>query len=86
MHGFPDCIHVHGCFVCYILCFDTICNKDSSLVFKVMNGEFHFTPEESRRIKEDLIRRMRGELTEEEKKQKEETEKAANRFNIIWEL
>lgn len=51
-----------------------------------MNGEFHFTPEESKRIKEELIRRMRGELTEEEKKQKEETEKAAKRFDIIWEL
>lgn len=42
--------------------------------------------EEYKRIKEDLIRRMRGDLTEEEKKQKEETEKAAKRFNIIWEL
>ena len=29
---------------------------------------------------------MRGELTEEEKRQKEETEKAAKRFDIVWEL
>lgn len=42
--------------------------------------------EEYKPIKEDLIRRMRGELTEEEKKQKEETEKAAKLFDIVWEL
>lgn len=43
--------------------------------------------EEYKRIKEELYRRMmRGELTEEEKKQKEETEKAAKRFDIVWEL
>lgn len=42
--------------------------------------------EEYKRIKEELYRWMRGELTEEEKKQKEETEKAAKRFDIIWEL
>ncbi len=29
---------------------------------------------------------MRGELTEEEKKRKEETEKAAKLFDIVWEL
>ena len=29
---------------------------------------------------------MRGELTEEEKRQKEETEKAAKRFDNVWEL
>ena len=46
----------------------------------------YLSVEEYKRIKEDLIRRMRGDLNEEEKKQKEETEKAANRFNIIWEL
>ena len=51
-----------------------------------MVGEFHFTPEEAKRFREDFYRRMRGELTEEEKKQKEETEKAAKRFDIIWEL
>lgn len=44
----------------------------------------YLSVEEYKRIKEDLIRRMRGDLNEEEKKQKEETEKAANRFNIIW--
>lgn len=41
---------------------------------------------EYKSIKEELYRRMRGELTEEEKKQKEETEKAAKRFDIVWEL
>lgn len=39
-----------------------------------------------KRIKEELYRIMRGELTEEEKKQKEETEKAAKRFDIVWKL
>lgn len=42
--------------------------------------------EEYKRITEVLYRRMRGELTEDEKKQKEETEKAAKRFNFVWEL
>lgn len=43
--------------------------------------------EEYKRIKEELYRRMmRGELTEEEKKQKEETEKAAKLFDIVLEL
>ena len=51
-----------------------------------MNDEFNFTPEEAKRFRGEFYRRMRGDLNEEEKKQKEETEKAANRFNIIWEL
>lgn len=42
--------------------------------------------EEYKRIKEDLYRRMRSGLTEDEKKRKEETEKAAKRFNFVWEL
>lgn len=47
----------------------------------------YLSVEEYKRIKEELYRRMmRGELTEEEKKQKEETEKAAKRFDIIWEI
>lgn len=36
--------------------------------------------EEYKRIKEELYRRMRGELTE------EETEKAAKLFDIVWDL
>lgn len=47
----------------------------------------YLSVEEYKRIKEELYRRMiRGELTEEEKRQKEETEKAAKRFDIVWEL
>ncbi len=54
----------------------TIYNKDSLIDFGSKNWVISFSPEAPKRIKEDLIRRMRGDLTgRREETGKKETEK-----------